>query len=81
MSALTTLDALLRAMPAICHALDQIDPRWQDKAFDRLCDAAVTDAVQPPSSGGYSGNLTGYDPASTSLMPSVRDGYDPLSAR
>lgn len=77
---MSALRALLAAMPDICRAMNEIDHRWQDRAFDALVNAALTDAQQP--SGSYGGSHTGYDPATTSLMTPVRgDGYDPLTSR
>lgn len=77
---MSALRALLAAMPDICRAMNEIDHRWQDRAFDALVNAALNDAHQQPAPS-YSGTMTGYDPASTALMTPVRDGYDPLSSR
>lgn len=72
---MTALRALLAAMPDICRALDQIDVRWQDRAFDALCNAALTDAQQQQT--GYDTVAPTYDPSRTTVMDTYRG--DPLS--
>lgn len=78
---MSALHALIQALPAICQALGQIDPRWHEQVFHALVNAALADArANTEPAGAYGAGYSGYDAgahAETGLLPRVDGTYDP----